>query len=290
MADFNGDGRMDMVGEVNYGYPNTTQQLAFFLAGANPGEFTIQIVNMPSYIFTTNAVVADFNRDSKPDVALAMSDTSSSVGSGPAATLVTALNQTPGVGLWSNCNYPLMAQGMALCAPITYAPSTVSFAATASTVDPLRKIELWVDGKKIAEQNHTWDRWGWFDLNSPFAAGTHNGTLFAATVDNDLERLDFAFTVGPSPCAAPTSEGVHICMPVAGTTSSPVLVQAAATIAGPLARMELWVDGVKKYTETNATWFTTSVYTQPGTHQFAVFAVNASGTKWLSEVSVTTGP
>jgi hypothetical protein len=284
MADFNSDGRMDLVGELTQGYPNPTQQLAFFLAGDNPGEFTIQIVNMPSHLWVTGAVVGDFNRDTKPDVLLALGDQSA----GP-AVLAAAINGTSGA-LWSNCNYPQRAEGMALCAPITYAASTVSFAATASTVDPLRKIELWVDGKKIVEQHHTWEGWGWFDLNRSFAAGTHSGTLFAATVGNDLQRMDFAFTVGASPCAAPASEGVHICKPVAGTTSPPVLVQASATITGPLARMELWVDGVKKYTETNAAWFTTSVYTQPGSHRFDVFAVNESGTKWLSTAYATTGP
>ncbi len=291
MADFNGDGRMDLVGELNRGYPNTTQQLAFFLAGTNPGEFTIQVVNMPSHLWATGAVVGDFNRDTKPDVVLAMADTSTSAQSGaPAATLVAAINGTPGVGLWSNCNYPPRAQGIALCAPIAYAPSTVSFAATASTIDPLRKVELWVDGKKIGQRDHTWEHQGWFDWTSAFAAGAHSATLIAATVDNQQQQLNFTFKVGPSPCAAPSAEGVRICEPVAGTTSSPVLVQAAAAITGTLERMELWVDGTKKYTETTSTWFTTSVYTQPGQHRFVVIAYNEEGAQWLSTAYASTGP
>jgi VCBS repeat protein/Big-like domain-containing protein len=290
MADFNGDGRMDLVGELNQGYPNTTQKLAFFLAGTNPGEFTTQVVNMPSHLWATNAVVGNFNRDAKPDVVLAMSDTSSSQSEASAATLVAAINATPGVGLWSNCNYPPRAQGIALCAPIAYAPSTVSFAATASTIDPLRKIELWVDGKKIGQRDNTWEHQGWFNWSSAFASGTHNATLFASTIDNQQQRLDFAFKVGPSPCAAPSAEGVHICKPVAGTTSSPVLVQAAATIAGPLDRMELWVDGTKKYTETTSTWFTASVYTQPGNHRFDVIAFDEAGAQWVSTAYASTGP
>lgn len=54
--------------------------------------------------------------------------------------------------------------------------------------------------------------------------------------------------------------------------------------------MELWVDGVKKYTETTSTWFTTSVYTPPGNHRLDVFAVNEAGTKWLSTADASTGP
>jgi hypothetical protein len=166
----------------------------------------------------------------------------------------------------------------------------VSFAAAAVTIDPLRKIELWVDGKKIAQQDHTWERQGWFDLNAGFASGTHSATFIAATIDNQQQMLDFKFKVGTSPCAAPSAEGVHICKPVAGTTSSPVLVEAAATITGTLERMELWVDGTKKYTEKTSTWFTTSVYTQPGKHRFDVVAVNEAGAQWVSTEYASTGP
>lgn len=165
----------------------------------------------------------------------------------------------------------------------------MSFAAAAVTIDPLRKIELWVDGKKIAQQDHTWERQGWFDLNAGFASGTHSATFIAATIDNQQQMLDFKFKVGTSPCAAPSAEGVHICKPVAGTTSSPVLVEAAATITGTLERMELWVDGTKKYTEKTSTWFTTSVYTQPGKHRFDVVAVNEAGAQWVSTDYASTG-
>ena len=72
------------------------------------------------------------------------------------------------------------------------------------------------------------------------------------------------------------------------STTSPVLVEAAGNISGTLARMELWVDGVKKYPETTSLWFNTSVYVGPGDHHFDVFAVNTAGTKWLQSVYATT--
>ncbi len=48
-------------------------------------------------------------------------------------------------------------------------------------------------------------------------------------------------------CSAPSSAGVHICNPASGTAvSSPVLVQAAATVTGTISNMQLWVDGRRR--------------------------------------------
>jgi hypothetical protein len=69
------------------------------------------------------------------------------------------------------------------------------------------------------------------------------------------------------------------------TVSMPV--QAATTIAGTLARMEVWVDGVKKYTETSSKTLSTSLALGAGSHRFTVFAVNTAGTKWEGVVNLT---
>jgi hypothetical protein len=66
----------------------------------------------------------------------------------------------------------------------------------------------------------------------------------------------------------------------------PLLV-AAANITGSLARMELWIDGVKFYAETTSTTFNTSFPLAAGEHQFSVYAVNTIGTKWLSIIYAT---
>jgi hypothetical protein len=51
--------------------------------------------------------------------------------------------------------------------------------------------------------------------------------------------------------------------------------------------MEVWVDSVKKYTETDSTTLAASLNVKPGTHTFTVFAVNTSGTVWRSATSAT---
>jgi hypothetical protein len=51
--------------------------------------------------------------------------------------------------------------------------------------------------------------------------------------------------------------------------------------------MELWVDGVKKYTETSSKTLSTSISLGGGSHRFAVFAVNTAGTKWEGLANAT---
>jgi hypothetical protein len=174
------------------------------------------------------------------------------------------------------------------CSPVVSSGSTVNFNATANSFGQLRKIELWVDGKKLDEQHHTWEGKAWFNYSSTLAAGTHQGTYFAADVDNTLQQYNFTFTVPPA-CSAPTSAGVHICTPSNGTTtaSGQVTVSATSTITGTLARMEIWIDSTKQYTETNSTSLSAGVQIPAGKHTITVFAVNTSGTVWEQAASVT---
>lgn len=107
----------------------------------------------------------------------------------------------------------------------------------------------------------------------------HQDNLFSILINT---------TATASTCSAPSAAGVNVCKPANGTTvSSPVEVQAAATIAGTLARMEIWVDGVKKYTETTSKSFDTSVVLASGKHRFDIYAVNTAGTKYETTVYAT---
>jgi hypothetical protein len=96
------------------------------------------------------------------------------------------------------------------------------------------------------------------------------------------------YTIGTGSCSLPSAPGVHICKPVNGSTvASPVPVQASATVTGTIARMEVWVDGVKKFTATGSRTLSTSLSLASGSHRFVVYAVNTAGTKWQSTVSAT---
>jgi probable HAF family extracellular repeat protein len=97
-----------------------------------------------------------------------------------------------------------------------------------------------------------------------------------------------AFCRVATTCTAPSSPGVKICKPANGSAvSSPVLVQAKGTVTGTIARMELWVDGAKKYTAFHSGTLITSVSLAAGSHRFGVFAVNTAGTKWKTVAYAT---
>ncbi len=276
MADFNGDTRMDLVGAPSGA--GTNEQLLFFLAEADEGTFTEQYGALPTLGGVNGLVVGDFNSDTKPDVLAVMADSTSTT------VIADDLNTTAG-GNWGGCAFPRAGEGIRICAPSGSAASPVSFRASADTFGQLRKMELWVDGNKVAEQHHTWGPYGWLNFSDALASGSHRGVMFATGIDNRLQATAFNFTVGA--CSAPSSAGVHICAPTSGSTiSSPVQVQAAATITGTFSNMQLWIDGVKKYTTASKT-LNTSVSLAAGTHRFAVVATNTSGQKWESAISAT---
>ena len=97
-----------------------------------------------------------------------------------------------------------------------------------------------------------------------------------------------SYVIGSGTCTAPASPGVHVCKPVNGSTvASPVAVQAAATVTGTIARMEVWVDGVKKFSTFNSRSLSTSITLATGSHKFVFYAVNTAGTKWTQTVTAT---
>jgi hypothetical protein len=109
------------------------------------------------------------------------------------STIRAALNQDSGA--FGPCNYPSSGQGFNVCAAGTGTGTTKVFHAAVNSFGNLRKIELWVDGKKVAEQHHAWEHQAWFNYTHAFTAGTHQASLVAADVDNRLQKHKFSFTV-----------------------------------------------------------------------------------------------
>ncbi|HZZ37493.1 MAG TPA: Ig-like domain-containing protein [Acidobacteriaceae bacterium] len=104
----------------------------------------------------------------------------------------------------------------------------------------------------------------------------------------DPQALTVNVEAGGAECSAPTSAGVNLCSPATGASvASPVQVLASANVTGTLSQMQLWVDGVKKFTESSSTTLQTSISLAAGTHRFAVLAINTSGQKWEQAVNAT---
>ena len=141
----------------------------------------------------------------------------------------------------------------------------------------------------------------WDKNNHLYALSNSTKKLYAYTVTSSSITAvpGSPYTIASSPnalvvvptataCSAPPSAGVHICAPTNGSTvSSPVTVKAASTVAGTIARMELWVDGVKKFTVASSTQLNTTVSVAAGRHRFGVFAVNTAGQKWQNGITAT---
>jgi hypothetical protein len=121
----------------------------------------------------------------------------------------------------SNGTFPgcgaTVAEGIRICTPGASATSPVKFSIGAAGPTSMRTAAVWVDGKKVAEQlTHAFSNYSFLDASIPLAAGSHAITVYGTGWDDTLHAFP-------------------------------------GTITGTLARMEVWVDGVKKYTETSST-------------------------------------
>jgi hypothetical protein len=284
IADFNGDGYNDVALMVNGapGAPND-EAIGILLRGAN-NSFTLQEIDFgqaPSD--QGNLLIGDFNRDGVPDFLFTASDNTDTI-----FNVFDYINTT-GPGSRTRCEYPSAAAGISTCIYRSGTNgATVTFGAAASWFEPLRKLELWIDGKKVNEQYNVWDKYAWLMSSaSTFSNGTHRADLYTAGYDNALQHQTLTFKVpGPS-CTPPSSPGVNVCSPVAGTVGRSVEALAAGTISGTIRRMEVWIDGTKMYTTFGSNMLDTTLTVAPGSHTFTFYIVNTSGQVLSKSVQVT---
>jgi hypothetical protein len=247
------------------------------------------------YPYYVGPAVGMFNRDLKPDLVVA----GSSGATGSSSDLVTGVNTTS----WEYeadgfCNLPSTGNGILLCAPSSQqtsaqsqyggGPGLTTISAASNSFGMLRKMEFWLDGTKEEEEYNVSGPSAWisYSMITPAAGVTHTGTIYAANVDNTLQRYDFTFTAGNTCGTLPQGAyGVNVCTPQPdGSYGSPVQVIATAKITGTLDRMEVWVDGTKMYTETNSLTLNTTVSVSEAYHEYDIYAVNTAGQKWETTV------
>ncbi len=290
-ADFNGDGSMDLAATA-FSTDYKQSYIEFLLSAGGAGEFTPQVVALPNtYIWETTPVVGLFGGGMlTPDITLNQSPNGGSPPQNTPSYLVAELNQASS-GWFGPCAYPRTGKGFNVCSAGAPSPDGALFSASVNSFGSIRKVELWVDGVKVSEQYHTWGQHAYFDWSGNFSNGTHQATFYAADVDNRLQRYDFSFTVGAegaNSCPAPSQSGINICSPGNYTTdSSPVQALASASIDGTLARMEIWVDGAKVYTETNSLTESETLNLAAGNHTIDFYAANTGGMLWENSSHVT---
>lgn len=124
----------------------------------------------------------------------------------------------------------------------------------------------------------------------PTVIGTRTGTVSvvdSATGSPHTISLTGSGVTSTSTCALPTSAGVRICSPTNGSSNlNPIRAWARGKVTGTFARMEFWIDGVKKYTSTTDT-VDVNYTLSKGVHKFSFYAVNSAGTKWSATANTT---
>jgi hypothetical protein len=289
VADFNGDGINDLAYSEASCTTASTSNFVIRPGTGNGGVGAEQTVYQNTYcIYQLYAVRT--TTGTKPDLVFSEDlGPHNNPSTNPPEALVLLSNAS--TGSFPGCGVTGMAEGIRICAPGASASSPVRFSVGAAGPTVMRAAAVWVDGKKVTEQlAHTFSNYSFLDAAIPLAAGNHAITIYGTGWDDTLQKKSFTLNVTGSggSCSAPSSPGVHVCMPANGSTvSSPVHVQATATITGTLARIELWVDGVKKYTETSSKTLNTSISLAAGSHRFGIFAVNTAGTKWQGVSTAT---
>jgi FG-GAP-like repeat/Bacterial Ig domain len=281
VADFNGDGINDLVvAEASDCKGNAPVTVNVLLGNADGTYQPEQVVYSGSNSLAFFSVLRG-NRDTKPDFVVFEVNTGS-------AGLPGILFENTSSGNFPACSAPNHYTGITLCAPTSTvaAGSPVTFSIGASNQTAGRKVEVWIDGKKMSEElKHAFSYYSFLDASYNLAAGTHNVTVYSAGWDNILESLSFPLTVGSSTCAPPSSPGLNVCSPIGNSTDdSPVLAWASGTVTGTIARMEVWVDGVKDDSTYGSNTLKKSLSLAAGTHRFDYYIVNTAGTKWEKTV------
>ena len=184
----------------------------------------------------------------------------------------------------SSCAAP-GSPGVKVCSPAngSTVASPVSVQSAATVTGTIARMEVWVDGvKKFSTFNSRS-----LSTSLSLASGAHRFSFYAVnTAGTKWETTVNATVGGTAACNPPSTAGVTVCKPGNGSTvASPVAVQSAATVTGTIARMEVWVDGVKKFSTFNSRSLSTSLSLASGSHRFSFYAVNTAGTKWETTVN-----
>jgi hypothetical protein len=184
-----------------------------------------------------------------------------------------------------------------ICAPSPptsggVASVTSPFTVTAAASSAVTFMEIWLNSTKVwqgAPADSVAASHG-TSQSLTAAAGTYTLTVYGRNSTGVVGSAQQTLTVtsgsggGGTTCTAPASAGVNVCSPTStaapgSTMSSPVRALASATVTGTFARMELWIDGVKKFQSSTPT-IDFQATLPSGSHRFAFLAVNTAGTVW----------
>ncbi|HLK09198.1 MAG TPA: VCBS repeat-containing protein, partial [Candidatus Angelobacter sp.] len=231
-----------------------------YLAGDNGGT-------------ATSAVVADFDGDNRPDIAA----------SGGEDSHMFVFRNTTAAG---DCPF-FAGTGVHVCSPASGAtvPSPVAInSAAAGGSFPIVAIKAYIDGTQVAATETNTMR-----TSVAKAAGNHQLAVNAWDSNDKVYQTIVNFTVGSATaCSAPTTAGVLICKPAAGSTvTSPVAISAAANGGtAKISAMKAYIDN-KLVASSSTGTLSGSAAEAVGTHKIVVNAWNTAGKLFQSTATFT---
>jgi FG-GAP-like repeat/FG-GAP repeat len=249
---------------------------------ASPPEF----VGAPSQLITVtlkapivenpSVVVADFNHDGKPDLAMV------SKFGGP---VFVVLNTTPP----SPCKIRTTNHSVTVCHPsdgaVGLSPAHIVSHATSST--PVSVSQIYLDNKLVFQVAG-----GNIDKNLPLAPGEHRLEVKSWTKGQPFHN-DFFLSTPRSipatvpPCSESTNFAVNICSPGQNASvDAPVHVVAAAKSTAHITTMQIYVDFKEVFHAPNTSLIETDVLMTSGAHFMVVKAWDSTGRNFFSSKTI----
>jgi hypothetical protein len=135
--------------------------------------------------------VGDYNRDGKLDLALYNGPQQQGYQSTSALYLLKNTRSIPAL-----CPAPA-GSGFHICSPsgTGSVASPVTFNFSASSLYPIRKMEVWVDGKKLSETYNSVGEQAFANPSLSLAAGKHTVSLFSGAYDGSVQKTTYNLTV-----------------------------------------------------------------------------------------------
>ncbi|HKV94405.1 MAG TPA: VCBS repeat-containing protein [Candidatus Angelobacter sp.] len=245
-----------------------------------PGDPSSQLITV-----TLNApivegalsVVADFNHDGKPDLAMVNKF------GGP---IFVVLNTTPPRA----CKVSTVNHTVTVCHPsdgaVGLSPVHIVSHFTSSTAPSVSQIYL--DNKLVFQVTG-----GSIDKNLALAPGEHRLEVKSWTKGQPFHNDFFLSTPRSIPATVPPcSEGknfaVNICSPGQhASVDQPVHVTAAAKSSAPITTMQIYLDNKEVFHSPNSTLIETDVPMGSGSHLLVVKAFDSTGRSFSSSRNIT---
>jgi hypothetical protein len=252
---------------------------------ANPPQFVgdtssqlITVTLKAPIVENPSVVVADFNHDGKPDLAMV-----SKFGGFP---VFVSLNTTPP----SACKVSTVNHTVTVCHPsdgaVGLSPAHIVSHFTSSTAPSVSQIYL--DNKLVFQVAG-----GSIDKNLALAPGDHRLEVKSWSKGQPFHN-DFFLSAPRSipatvpPCSESTNFAVNICSPgQKAVVDAPVHVVAAAKSTAPITTMQIYLDFKEVFHSPNSTLIETDVPMGSGSHLLVVKAFDSTGRRFSSSRNIT---